>query len=692
MAQSEKVKELGNDIWKVADLLRGDYKQSDYGKVILPLAVLRRLDCVLEESKPQVLEFLEEKAKALSVSNLEPILNQISGHSFHNTSKFTFSSLVDDSENIAANLRNYINGFSSNGREILEYFSFNNHITRLDEADLLYLVVSKFEEIDLHPDEVSPIEMGYIFEILIRKFAELSNETAGEHFTPREVIKLMVNLLLMNDKETLTRPGIVKTIYDPACGTGGMLSIAEDYILELNTEAKPVLFGQELNPESYAICKSDMLIKGQDVKNIKFGNTFTSDGLESEKFDYMLSNPPYGVEWRKVEKQIKKEAETLGYGGRFGAGLPRISDGSLLFLQHMISKMKNNGTGSRIGIVFNGSPLFSGGANSGESNIRQWIIENDWLEAIVALPDQMFYNTGIFTYVWILTNRKLPERKGKVQLINATSYFVKMDPSLGNKRNEIGDGENGRPDQISEITQIYGNYIHNETRSIKVNGVEEEIIVSKIFDNEDFGYWRITVERPLRLNFQVSNERLERLWDERSFANLAISKKKGSARKQEIRDGKEHQDVVISTLKTLDAQRVYKNREEFSNDLIAIFRDNGAPLTASLKNAILNALSEQDDTADICLDRYGEPESDSQLRDYENVPLKDEINEFFNKEVLPHVPDAWIDEDRTQKGYEINFNRYFYQYKPLRSLDDIQSEIMSLESELDGLLSEVFDK
>jgi type I restriction enzyme M protein len=432
------VREHANFIWSVADLLRGDYKQADYGKVILPLTVLRRLDCVLEPTKQKVLEYLP-RVENMNIQNIDPILNNIADLNFHNKSKYDFERLKADPDNIAANLRNYINGFSADAREIIEYFSFGDQITRLDEANLLFLVVTRFGEIDLHPDKVSNIEMGYIFEELIRRFSELSNETAGEHFTPREVIRLMVNLLFVNDTQILTKQGIVRTLYDPACGTGGMLSIAEEYLRELNPDARLEVFGQEINPESYAICKSDMLIKGQNISNIKFGNTFTTDGLENEKFDYMLSNPPFGVNWKKVQKQIRDEHEKRGAAGRFGAGLPRVSDGSFLFLQHMISKMKPTDGGSRIGIVFNASPLFTGGAGSGESDIRKWIIENDMLEAIVAMPEQLFYNTGIATYVWIVTNRKPDERRGKVQLINAVSLFNKMSRSLGNKRNEIGD-------------------------------------------------------------------------------------------------------------------------------------------------------------------------------------------------------------------------------------------------------------
>lgn len=576
-------REKANFIWSIADLLRGQYKQADYGKVILPFTVLRRMDIVLEPTKKQVLEAYK-KYKDKKPEVLEPILNGITKVKFHNKSKFDFSELAKDHNNIAANFRNYLNGFSINAQEIIEKFSLEDQIKKLDEYDLLYLIVKRFADAKDLFSVSDPMEMGYIFEELIRKFAEISNETAGEHFTPREVIRLMVNLLFADDKEILTKEGIVKTLYDPACGTGGMLSVADEFIHELNPTARLELFGQELNPESYAICKSDMLIKGQNPSNIKFGNSFSQDGLENEKFDYMLSNPPFGVDWKKVEKFIKDEYEKKGFAGRFGAGLPPISDGSLLFLQHMISKMKQNGkNGSRIAIVFNGSPLFSGGAGSGPSEIRKWIIENDMLEAIIALPDQLFYNTGISTYIWIVTNRKDPKRKGKVQLINATGsdwefgdkdnpFYVKMMRSLGNKRKEIGDGKNGKPDQIKFITEIYDAF--------------EEGLYCKIFDNEDFGYTRITVERPKR------NEKGE-----------------------------------------------------------------------------------------IQYDKKGNPIPDPELRDYENIPLKEDVEEYFKREVLPHLPDAWIDHSKTKIGYEINFTKYFYKYKPLRSLEEIRREILELEKE-----------
>ncbi len=479
-------REKANFIWSIADLLRGHYKQADYGKVILPFTVLRRLDSVLQPTKKNVLAAYE-KHKGKKPEVLEPILNNAAKAKFHNRSKFDFAELAKDHNNIAANLRNYINGFSISVREIIEYFSFEDQIRKLDEYDLLYMIIKRFAESNGIFKDVESIEMGYIFEELIRKFAELSNETAGEHFTPREVIRLMVNLLFVNDKAILRKQGIVKTMYDPAGGTGGMLSVAEEYMHELNPDARLEVFGQEINPESYAICKSDMLIKGQNPSNIKFGNTFTQDGLEGEVFDYMLSNPPFGVDWKKAEKYIKDEAANKGFAGRFGAGLPSISDGSLLFLQHMISKMKRSAGGSRIGIVFNGSPLFSGGAGSGPSEIRKWIIENDMLEAIIAMPDQLFNNTGISTYIWIVTDRKSKERKGKVQLINATGadkedkdnpFYSKMLRSLGNKRKEIHE------EAIRLITEIYGEF--------------KEGPYCKIFDNDDFGYRRITVELPKR--------------------------------------------------------------------------------------------------------------------------------------------------------------------------------------------------
>lgn len=566
-------KETANFIWSIADLLRGDFKRSAYGKVILPLTVLRRMDCVLANTKDEVIK----ASTTLTVDNVDPILNKIAGHKFHNRSKFDFNKLIADPDNIAANLTNYINGFSADAREIIEEFGFDVEIARLDANNLLFMVVKRFQEVDLHPSKVSSMEMGYLFEELIRKFSELSNETAGEHFTPREVIRLMVNILFLNDRDILTKKGIVKTIYDCCAGTGGMLSVAEEYLNELNPDARLEVFGQELNPESYAICKSDMLIKGQNPSNIKKGNSISDDQLADHKFDYLITNPPFGVKWEKIAKKVVDEHNELGHGGRFGAGLPAKSDGSFLFLMSLISKMKQDDKGSRLAIVFNGSPLFSGSPSSkkNESSIRQWIIENDMLEAIVALPDQLFYNTGISTYIWVVNNRKAKERQGKVQLINAVSYFKKMSKSLGNKRNEIGD------DQIKSITEIYGAF--------------EEGDFCKIFENKEFGYNKVTVERPL------------------------------------YEDGK------------------------------------------------------------LVTDSKGNPKSDSKLRDTENIPLKEDIVDYIAREVLPHVPDAWLDEKKSVVGYEINFTKYFYEYKPLRSLHDIKADIRALEEETHGLITSVID-
>ncbi|SFZ94433.1 type I restriction enzyme M protein [Flaviramulus basaltis] len=579
------IKESANFIWSIADLLRGDYKQSDYGKVILPLTVLRRLDCVLENTKADVLKKYSQ-VKTMSIQNLDPILNKAAGYNFHNKSLFDFDKLIADPNNIASNLRNYINGFSEDAREIIEQFEFDNQITKLDDANLLFMILKRFQETDLHPEKISSMEMGYMFEELIRKFAEISNETAGEHFTPREVIRLMVNLLFINDREILTQKGIVKTIFDCCAGTGGMLSVAEEYLAELNPDARLEVFGQELNPESYAICKSDMLIKGQNPSNVAKGNSLKrkddtklkGDQFVNHKFDYLITNPPFGVKWKKVEKEVKEEHEELGHGGRYGAGLPSVSDGSFLFLMNLMSKMQHlEKGGSRLAIVFNGSPLFSGSPSSkqNESSIRQWIIENDLLEAVIALPNQLFYNTGISTYIWLISNHKSKERNGKVQLVNAIEFSKKMSKSLGDKRNELSD------DHIKDITSLYGDFKESEH--------------SKIFDNEDFGYSKVTVERPTRKN------------------------------------GK------------------------------------------------------------IITDKNGNPKPDSSLRDTENIPLKENITDYMKREVLPHVPDAWIDEAKTKVGYEINFTKYFYEYKPLRSLEEIRADILALEEQTDGLLKQVIN-
>ena len=560
---------LSSFIWAVADLLRGDYKQSDYGKVILPFTVLRRLDCVLDSTKPAVLAELAAKEK-LGV-NPAPFLSRITGRQFFNASPLDLKKLLGDPTHVATNLFAYIQGFSPEVRDIFEHFEFQTQIERLSKAGLLYQVTEKFCQIDLHPDKVSNADMGTVFEELIRKFAELSNETAGEHFTPREVIRLMVNLLFVEDDEVLAKPGVVRTLYDSTAGTGGMLSVAGEYLHEHNPKASLAVYGQELNPESYAICKADMLIKGQDVANIVFGNTLSDDGHPTKTFDYMLSNPPFGVEWKKVEREVRKEHQDKGFAGRFGPGLPRVSDGSMLFLLHLISKMRPAMEGgSRFGIVLNGSPLFTGGAGSGESEIRRYVLENDLLEAIVGLPTDMFYNTGIATYVWIVSNRKPTARRGKVQLIDASGMWQKMRKSLGSKRKELSDAH------IERITRLFGDFA--EARD------DDGKPISRIFDNEAFGYHTITVERPLRGD-----------------------------------DGK----------------------------------------------VVLGAKGKQ----------KGKPQPDSALRDTENVPLTEDVGEYFKREVLPHAPDAWIDPDKTKLGYEIPFNRHFYVFKPPRPLGEIDAEL-----------------
>jgi type I restriction enzyme M protein len=679
-------------IWSVADLLRGPYKPAQYKEVMLPLTVLRRLDCVLEPTKEKVLEKAAE-LKGGKVANAEPILNRVAKASFHNTSKLDFGKLLGEPDKIAANLTAYIKAFSSQVRDIFEKFKFEEEIATLDESNRLFLVVKKFAEIDLHPARVSNIEMGYIFEELIRRFNEAANETAGDHFTPREVIRLMVNLLFAPDRDLLVKKGIVRTLFDPACGTGGMLAVADEYLHELNPDAKLEVFGQDHNPESYAVCGSDMLIKGHNIDHIVFGSSFTKDGFSTTKFDYLLANPPFGVEWKPEQEAIEKEHETVGMSGRFGAGLPRINDGSFLFLQHMISKMKpGKDGGSRIGIVFNGSPLFTGDAGGGESEIRRWIIENDWLEAIIALPEQLFYNTPIATFIWIVTNRKAKGRRGKVHLINGVRFFRKMGKSLNNKRNEI------TAEFIEDLTRIYGEFKGGVTRTFTVDGKEDTIVVSQIFDNADFGYRQITVERPLRLNFQASPERIEKLPRITTFENLAKSKKKDKKQAAaEEQAGRDQQQQILASLRTMDATKIYKNRDEFVTILEEAFEKTDAKLAAPIRKAILAALGEQDQTADICYTPNGAVEADSDLRDHENVPLKEDIHEYFDREVKPHVEEAWINEEKKDEkdeqvgivGYEIPLTRHFYKYVPPRPLEEIQVEIAGLEKDIVRMLREV---
>lgn len=661
---SEKVSFISS----VVDLLRGDYKQSEYGRVILPFTVLRRLDQVLAPTREAVRDAAAKYAESPEALR-ERMLVKASGQAFYNTSKLDLAALLADPSHVAQNLVGYLNGFSPNARDIVENFRLDAQIERLDRANILYLIVQKFAAIDLHPDRVSNLEMGYLFEELIRKFAEQSNETAGEHFTPCEVIRLMVNLLFVEDDDALRKPGIVRTMYDPACGTGGMLSVAEEYLAELNPDLRLEVFGQELNDESFAICKADMMVKGQQADNIKRGNSFSEDHHPSLRVDYLISNPPFGVDWSKAAKAVKDEHESKGHAGRFGPGLPRKNDGSLLFLLHVLSKMKPvEQGGSRLAIVLNGSPLFTGAAGSGESEIRRYLLENDLLEAIVALPDQMFYNTGINTYVWVVTNRKPAERRGKVQLINAVQLFQKMRKSLGDKRKELSD------DHIAEITKLFAAF--------------EEGPLVKVFDNEDFGFHRIRVERPLKLDFQASPERIARLDDQSAWNNLLTSKKKGDKAAAEIAEGEALQAAVLRALGRLDASQVYMDRQAFRKALSAACKAEDVKVPAAIKKAVESALGERNEGAAVCTTK-GAPEPDTKLRDYENVPLKEDIDAYMAREVLPHVPDAWVDESHTKVGYEIPFTRHFYTYTPPRPLEEIEAEIRALEAEIQGMLEKV---
>ncbi|WP_336990904.1 class I SAM-dependent DNA methyltransferase [Bacillus toyonensis] len=650
-------------IWSIAEVLRGPYKPEDYGKVILPLAVLRRFDCVLDSTKDEVLSNFE-KFKVMNEDAREPILNRIAKQNFHNASNYNFTKLLSDADNIADNLRDYINGFSKTARDIMDHFDFDRQIEKLDNNDLLYLTIKRFSELDLHPEIVSNVEMGYIFEELIRRFSE--HAEAGDHYTPREVVRLMVSLLFMHDDDMLTKPGLTQTLYDCAAGTGGMGSVAQEYLKELNPTADLEFFAQEINDESYAICKADILIKGADAKNIRLGNTLSNDQFKGEKFDYLISNPPYGVDWKSYEKPIKAEHEEQGYNGRFGPGTPRTSDGQLLFLLHLISKMKpvtaEDPQGSRVAIIMNGSPLFTGDAGSGESEIRRYVLENDLVEGIVAMPNDLFYNTGIATYIWILTNNKVAARKGKVQLISAVDFSKKMKKSMGSKRNEIAQ------EQIDEIVRLYGDF------------KEDEYV--KIFDNEDFGYHKITVERPLRLSFLISEERIQRVAEQKAFQNLARSKKKGDNGLAEIEAGKAMQANIIEVLRSLESERLFKNRDEFIKLLKDVFKKENITFGAPVLKAILAGLAEKDETAEICMKNKTDAEPDTDLRDTENVPLKEGIYEYFEREVTPHVPDAWVDESKTKVGYEIPFTRQFYKYTALRSSAEIMAEIKELEASI----------
>ena len=647
------ISSLANLIWSVADLLRGDFKQSQYGRIILPFTVLRRLECVLAPTREKVLA-TAESTKAMPELARHKLLLNAAGQSFYNTAKLTLNNLGE--KQIGDNLDAYVRGFSREAFEVFEHFNFAASIDLLEDADLLYKVVRNFANVDLSPETVDNYHMGLVFEELIRKFAESSNETAGEHFTPRDIVRLTTSLVFAADDEALTTAGVVRTIYDPTAGTGGFLSCGMEYLHELNPAARLATFGQELNPESFAICKADMLIKGQDISNIKLGNTLSDDQLPQEKFDYCLSNPPFGVDWKKVEKQVRDEHLLKGHSGRFGAGLPRVSDGSLLFLQHLIAKMKPEG--ARIGIILNGSPLFTGGAGSGESEIRRYILEHDLLDTLVALPTDMFYNTGIATYIWVLSNHKPTERKGKVLLINASDMHSPMRKSLGSKRKQLSD------EAIEEVVRLASRF--------------EASPIAKIFPTTAFGYRRITVERPLKLAFYPQDaERLASLTADKGWVKL---------------DGT-LQSAILTALGQF-AEAKLLSRDKFKKQLTKLLGEVKLPAPAF--KLLVSHLGEQDDAAEVCKTK-GEQEANADLRDNENVPLGEDIHDYLKREVLPHVPDAWIDTSKTDPldgqvgivGYEIPFNRHFYQYQPPRDLAAIDADLDAVAKEIMQLLAEV---
>jgi type I restriction enzyme M protein len=693
--------DISNFIWAIADLLRGPYRPPQYERVMLPMTVLRRFDCVLAPTKDKVLrEHEKRKGGKLNDDALDKFLNKAAGQRFHNHSPLTFEKLKGDPDHIDKHLTSYINGFSGNVRRIFEYFEFTNEIEKMREANVLFLVVSKFCDVDLHPDNLDNIEMGLLFEYLIRRFNELANETAGDHFTPREVVRLMVNLLFIDDDKLLATPGTVRKLLDPACGTGGMLAEAQNYLREHHPQAKLFAYGQDYNKRAFAVAASDMLIKQVDHngtgENIRFGDSFTDDQFQGETFDYLLANPPFGVDWKKQATVIEAEHKK-GFAGRFRVGLPRVNDGSLLFLQHMISKFEEvkpeqHKHGSRLAIVFNGSPLFTGGAGSGESDIRKWIIEKDWLEAIVALPEQMFYNTGILTYLWIVTNRKPKDRKGKIQLVDAREIYIPMRRSQGDKRRKIGEGKDGEPDQIADIVRLFGHFEQNER--------------SKVFDNAEFGYTRVTVERPLRLRLELSAD-AESQWLKAVEAAHAKDKDRMAAPdklkswfagvltaigRNPWLDGVEQRvDRHVKALRGLgkDAEREFRR--------FFVVKDPAAKPV--IKDSWLAELPpdydwDQERNNGTFHDEDGGAEfmtyeADPDLRDFENVPLKEDIDAYFRREVLPHVPDAWMDRSKDKVGYEINFNRHFYRYTPPRPLEAIDADLKKAEEEIMRLLKEV---
>jgi type I restriction enzyme M protein len=717
--------EIVSFLWGVADLIRDTFKRGKYQDVILPLTVLRRLDCVLATTKETVLA-RQAELRDKKLENLDPQLRKAAGFAFYNTSRYDFDKLLGDAPHLAANLRNYIAGFSPNMREVIEKFDFDNTISKLDEAGLLFQVLERFKKVDLHPSRIDNATMGTIFEELIRKFNEALNENPGEHFTPRDVVHLMVDLMLAADGERIRRPGVVATVYDPCCGSGGMLLISKEHITSglrkngellspaINKHAEIHLFGQEVNPETWAVSKSDLFMKdptGRDADNLAYGSTLSTDKLSGQSFDYLIANPPYGKDWKRDETNVRAEHER-GSAGRFQPGLPRISDGQLLFLLHMLAHAKDPAEGgSRIAIIMNGSPLFTGDAGSGESEIRRFILENDWLEALIALPEQLFYNTGIATYVWVVTNRKAPERQGKVQLIDSSHFdqdtktglfCAAMRKTLGDKRREIPYAK------AQDILKILADYTDGDTRIVTKDGKSEEVVVSRIFPTTHFGFRKITVERPLRLSFQATSERIARLEQEKAFQSLAQSKKKGDAGAMEQAEGRAFQEQIRALVNDLPDEP-FPDREEFDKLLTLAAKHAGVKLTAPARKAILAALGERDEKAEICTNRDGTPEPDPELRDNESIPLPPgpdpvdaegipaSVRAFFDREVHPHVQDAWINTSKRDErdglvglvGYEINFNRYFYRYTPPRPLEDIEADIRTIEDDILRMLAEV---
>ena len=641
-------------IWNVADKLRGAYRRSDYGKVILPFSVLRRLDCALDATKEDVLKQADTNRNEGAARDF--ILQKTSGYAFYNTSPYDLRKLTGDPANLKQNLLSYVEGFSPNVRDVFDRYDFATQVNKLDESDLLLLVLQEFLKLDLHPETVSNAEMGLIFEDLIGRAMEASNEEAGEYFTPRDVVRLIVNLLFARDDEILSKAGVVRTIYDPTAGTGGMLSVADDYVRHLNPDARLTLFGQELNPESYAIAKTDLIIKGQQAENMVQGDTLTSDGHFGKTFDYGLANPPFGVEWKKQQDFVVKEYEDQGYNGRFGPGVPRVSDGSLLFLMHLVSKMRPvSEGGGRIGIVLNGSPLFTGGAGSGESEIRKYLLEKDLVEAIVALPKDMFYNTGIATYIWLLDNDKPKERKGKVQLIDGTNHFEKLRKNIGSKRNAVSQ------QNVEELVKLYDNFVETEE--------------SKIFNIEDFGYTTITVERPLRQSWALTPARIEGALDSKAFAKLPLDKT--DALKELL-----FAEAALDIESTIDLKA-------FTQRIKAIVDASPVELTASQLKSFVAAFGERDENAPILEDAKGRPLPDTNLRDSENVPLSKDIDEYVAEEIAPHVEDFWLDRSKDKVGYEIPFTRHFYKYVPPRELEEIDADLNKLIAEISALLREV---